>query len=53
MIQTLQTVLWPLVRRREVLPAGLAGLSFEEVSEFKMFFELTLQSAWMGYWQRT
>ncbi|KAI9763054.1 MAG: hypothetical protein M1840_000945 [Geoglossum simile] len=51
-IQTLQTVLWPLVRRREVLPVGLAGLSFEEVSEFKMFFELTLQSAWMGYWQR-
>ncbi|KAI9867400.1 MAG: hypothetical protein M1813_008958 [Trichoglossum hirsutum] len=51
-IQTLQTVLWPLVRRREVLPVGLAGLSFEEVSEFKMFFELTLQSAWMGFWQR-
>jgi hypothetical protein len=52
-IQTLQTVQWPLVRRREVLPVGLAGLSFEEASEFKMFFELTLQSAWMGYWQRS
>ncbi|KAI9773236.1 MAG: hypothetical protein M1839_002198 [Geoglossum umbratile] len=52
-IQTLQTVLWPLVRRREVVPVGLAGLSFEEASEFKMFFELTLQSAWMGYWQQT
>ncbi|KAH0565241.1 hypothetical protein GP486_001369 [Trichoglossum hirsutum] len=51
-VQALQTVLWPLVRRREVLPVGLAGLSFEEVSEFKMFFELTLQSAWIGYWQR-
>lgn len=49
-IQTLQTVLWPLVRRREVLPVGLVGLSFEEASEFKMFFELVLQSAWMRYW---
>ncbi|KAH0533867.1 hypothetical protein FGG08_007510 [Glutinoglossum americanum] len=51
-IQTLQTVLWPLVRRREVLPVGLVGLSFEEVGEFKMFFELVVQSAWVGYWQR-
>jgi hypothetical protein len=48
-IQTLQTVLWPLVRRREVLPVGLVGLTFEEASEFKMFFELVLQSAWMRY----
>jgi hypothetical protein len=48
-IQTLQMVLWPLVRRREVLPVGLVGLTFEEASEFKMFFELVLQSAWMRY----
>jgi hypothetical protein len=51
-MQTLQGVLWPLIRRREVLNVGLVGLSFEEASEFKMFFELVLQSAWMGYWQR-
>jgi hypothetical protein len=51
-VQTLQSVLWPLVRRREVLNVGLVGLSFEEASEFKMFFELVVQSAWMGYWQR-